>query len=128
MVAAAIARMDAALEVNPPGRAVSAALSVIAERTAAYASEITHRDTNTLYRSYRKEYGQGTSGAFATIYVDPSVVNPRGAQPAVYAAHEFNRGGDHDAFGRATARANSDFVQVGIRRMLQEAARAGRQQ
>jgi hypothetical protein len=115
-----LARFDAALDIDSP--TVARGLGLMARPAAAFASTITHQDTATLWRSYLINQGVGSSGAFASIFVDPGVVNPRGQRPSEYAFYEFSRGGSHDAFGRTVARAES-YVNVAIDFMLNAAAK-----
>ncbi len=92
---------------------VRSGLGYITREAGNIAYAITHQDTATLYKSYLKQQDIGTSGAFSTIYVDPSVVNPRGYRPAVYAQYEFGRGGSHDAFQRVVD-ASDTYINPGI--------------
>lgn len=125
-VAAALARFGEALNPTPASQGIQAGLMAMAQPALAYASAVTHRDTDTLSRSYLIDQGQGSGGAYASIYIDPSIQNPRGQSPAVYGPMEFARGGDHDAFGRAFQKAE-EFVREGVALILDEAAKAGRQ-
>jgi hypothetical protein len=90
-IARAMKRFDDALSIDSD--TVKRGLGMMARPAANYASAITHQDTATLWRSYVINQDTGSSGAFASVYVDPSIVNPRGQRPANYAFYEFARGG-----------------------------------
>jgi hypothetical protein len=119
-IARAMKRFDDALSIDSD--TVKRGLGMMARPAANYASAITHQDTATLWRSYVINQDTGSSGAFASVYVDPSIVNPRGQRPANYAFYEFARGGSHDAFGRTAARAAS-YVNPAVDFILNEAAK-----
>jgi hypothetical protein len=119
----AMKRFDDALDINSD--IVKRGVAQMAEPAERYASSITHQDTATLWRSYKIDKGAGTSGTFATVFVDSSVVNPRGQRPVDYAFYEFARGGAHDAFGRTLAR-SATFVNPGVDYILDEAAKKAR--
>lgn len=119
----AIKRFEDSLE--PDSTVMIQGAKKMAEPARDYASSITHQDTATLWRSYDVAQGSGSSGAFATVFVDPSIVNPRGQRPVDYAFYEFARGGSHDAFGRTIARSGA-FVDSGVDYILKEAAKAAK--
>jgi len=85
-------------------------LGTMAQEAHDWLHAITHRFTHTLYKSYivdtdespmRGIYDPG--GLIYTLHVDPTVINPLGNYPDQYAAVEFSRGDEHDAFGRVMA-------------------------
>ncbi len=115
----AIGRFEKAL--SKDGRPVRKGLARMAGSASRFMASITHIDTHTLARAYGVDQGIGTSGAFAGVFIIPSIVNPRGQRPAEYGPYEFGRGGDHDALGRTFAQA-SRFVDPNIVLVLKEAA------
>ncbi len=116
----ALRNLDRALAID--GTPVKHGLKWIANSAERYASSVTHLDTWTLWESYLVHQSVGTSGAFATVYVDPSVINPRGQRPAIYAEYEFARGGGHDAF-QITVGVSDSYVNPGIDLIINEAMR-----
>lgn len=114
---------DRNLAVSPMSSAVRSGLGKMSGEASRFAGRITHIDTATLYRSYGVRLGQGTSGAYAQVYILPGVTNPRGQKPVVYGPFEFGRGGSHDAFGR-TVDAAGEMVEKGVDQILNEAAKA----
>lgn len=122
-----IKRMERAIRLydkalSDDGQPVRRGLTRMSGAGSRFASSITHIDTATLYRSYGVRQGVGTSGAYATIYILPGIVNPRGQRPVVYGPYEFGRGGDHDAFGR-TVQQSDQFVEPAIEQILNDAGR-----
>lgn len=80
---------------NLPGRLAQ----YMAVQAHSYTVEITHVETGSLRASHMidENLGAGT----ASIYIDPSAVNPEtGERPAVYGVEEHERGGDHAFYRR----------------------------
>lgn len=99
---------------DPEGDNVRKSLLFMAETTEKYWSQVTHRDTATLYRSYLIEIGDAGGRGSANIFIDPHMINPRGQFPAEYGPYEFARGGSHDAIGQAFRYANPRVAVQGI--------------
>lgn len=113
-----VGRLDAALQ--PQGKAIEAGLAFILDEGMRFAGENTHIWTDTLNRSYLKEQRENVG----VIYIDPGAQNPYGARPAVYAAYEFGRGGDHDAFTLTQEFIEAELVQEAGVIMVEEAITA----
>lgn len=124
-VLAAIKRMDDTLATSPQGAAVESGLRFMSVQTERHASVVTHQDTRTLYRSYQIYQDSGPAGAFASIYIDPTAVNPHGYEPSIYGPIEFARGGSHDAFGQAFDFANVQVADDGIRLIFEKLREVG---
>jgi hypothetical protein len=113
-----VGRMDAALQ--PQGKAVEAGLSFLLREGLWFAGENTHIWTDTLNRSYLTEQREN----IGVIYIDPGAVNPYGQRPAEYAAYEFGRGGDHDAFTLTQEFIEAELIQEAGVIMIEAAATA----
>ena len=122
-----VSAFDKAIKVNPvAGPAVREGMIFMAYHAERHASQITHRDTWTLYRSYVTDFVQIGDKAQSVVYVDPTIINPNNERPAIYALVEFGRGGDHDAFG-LTVQAADTYVFSGIGLMMDVAMQTANQ-
>lgn len=79
-----------------------------------YAVAVTHVDTGALRAAHREEFSAWSGDALATIYIDPSAVNPRsGGRPSVYGAVEEARGGSHAFYERTFEERGENALQIG---------------
>ena len=84
-----------------PNTGLGRAVQVTAIDLQRYVVGITHVDTGTLRAAHRIEMQMSGSAAQATIYVDPTAVNPRSNRRAEeYSVAEHARGEAHAFYER----------------------------
>lgn len=98
-----------------PNSGLGRAVQVAAIDLQRYAVAITHVDTGTLRAAHRIEMQMSGSAAQATIYVDPSAVNPRSNNRAEeYSLVEHARGEAHAFYERTYTERGDRAVDMGI--------------
>lgn len=104
-----------------PNSGLGRAVQVATIDLQRYVVAITHVDTGTLRASHRIEMQMSGSAAQATIYVDPTAVNPRSNKRAEeYSVVEHARGEGHAFYERTYMERGDRAVDLGIRALEAE--------
>lgn len=104
-----------------PNTGLGRAVQVAAIDLQRYTVAITHVDTGTLRAAHRIEMQMSGNAAQATIYVDPTAVNPRSNKRAEeYSVVEHARGEGHAFYERTYNERGDRAVDLGIRALEAE--------
>ncbi len=106
-----------------PSQGLLFVVSQVGAEVLDFGRAATHVDTGTLSASHRIDTKGGAKSARATIFIDPTAINPvSGQRPAQYGVVEHARGGSHAFYEQTVnvfrSRRGQRFIMDQIRKQL----------